>query len=87
MRIDDYLSTVGLIKRRTVAKDMGSSGLIEVNGRRVKPAYDVKAGDIIALKGKHGKRAEVIAIPTGSVPKDDRQKYFTLLEPFPPESN
>ena len=35
MRVDDYLSTVGLIKRRTVAKEMADNGLVEVNGRKV----------------------------------------------------
>lgn len=80
MRIDDYLSTVGLIKRRTIAKEMGASGLIEVNGRRVKPAYEIKLGDIIVIKGIHGKTAEVIEIPSGSVSKEARERYFKPLE-------
>lgn len=76
MRIDDYLSTVGIIKRRTVAKDMGTSGLLVVNGRPVKPAYEVKVGDIILIKGSHPFAAEVLAIPVGSVPKTNRDSYF-----------
>jgi ribosomal 50S subunit-recycling heat shock protein len=80
MRIDDYLSTVGLIKRRTVAKEMGANGLLEVNGRKVKPAYEVKTGDIIQIKGKQAKAAEVLEIPSGSVPKEGRERYFKLLE-------
>jgi ribosomal 50S subunit-recycling heat shock protein len=79
MRIDDYLSTIGLVKRRTVAKEMGSNGLIEVNGRRVKPAYQVRLRDIIAIKGSRPYVAEVIDIPTGSVPKPERGKYFKEL--------
>lgn len=80
MRIDDYLSTVGLIKRRTIAKEMGAGGLIEVNGRRVKPAYEIKLGDIIVIKGATGRKAEVIEIPSSSVPKEAREKYFKLLD-------
>jgi ribosome-associated heat shock protein Hsp15 len=76
MRIDDYLSTVGIIKRRTIAKDMGTNGLIVVNGRPVKPAYDVKIGDIILIKGSHPFAAEVLDIPSGSVAKADRDSYF-----------
>jgi ribosomal 50S subunit-recycling heat shock protein len=79
MRIDDYLSTVGIIKRRTVAKEMGSRGLIEVNGRRVKPAYDVKPNDVINIKGSRPFVAEVLAIPRGSVPKAERSAYFKEL--------
>jgi len=70
MRIDDFLSTVGLIKRRTVAKELGAAGMIEVNGRRVKPAYEIKVGDIIRIKGSAPVAAEVMDIPTRSVPKE-----------------
>ena len=79
MRIDDYLSTVGIIKRRTIAKQMGTNGLIEVNGRRVKPAYEVKLRDIITIKGSRPYAAEILAIPSGSVPKTERDRYFKEL--------
>lgn len=79
MRIDDFLSTVGLIKRRTEAKRLGDSGMIEVNGRTVKPSYDVKTNDIIVVKGKASLAAEVREIPRGSVPKAERDKYFRIL--------
>ena len=76
MRLDDSLSTVGIVKRRTIAKELGSNGLIEVNGRAVKPAYAVKINDIIQIKGSRPFAAEVLAIPTGSVPKASRSSYF-----------
>lgn len=79
MRIDDYLSTVGIIKRRSVAKQMAVNGLIEVNGRRVKAAYDVKLHDIIAIRGSRPYAAEILAIPNGSVPKVDRPNYYKEL--------
>jgi len=80
MRIDDYLSTVGVVKRRTVAKELGTSGLLEANGRRVKPAYEVKLGDIIRVKGSRPKAIEVLAIPERSVPKTERSTFFKSLE-------
>ena len=79
MRLDDYLSTVGVVKRRTVAKELAQNGLVEVGGRRVKPAYQVNLKDVIAIKGTHGVTVEVVGIPSGSVPKDDRDKYFKYL--------
>jgi len=79
MRIDDYLSTVGVIKRRTVAKELGANGLIEVNGHKVKPSYQVKINDIIAIKGSRPQTVEVLDIPTGSVPKANREKYFKAI--------
>ena len=80
MRIDDYLSTVGVIKRRTVAKELATGGMIEVNGQRVKAAYSVKPNDIIHIKGKHSLTAEVIAVPASSVPKDRRDQFVKILD-------
>ena len=79
MRIDDFLSSVGIVKRRTVAKEMGSSGLLEVNGRRVKPAHEVGPGDIIRVKGSHPTVVEVLVVPAGSVPKTERAAFFKVL--------
>ena len=79
MRIDDYLSAVGVIKRRTVAKDMGTGGLLEINGRRVKPAHEINPGDIIHIKGSRPMVVEVLAVPAGSVPKTARETFFKVL--------
>ena len=80
MRVDDYLSTVGVVKRRTVAKELGVNGLIEANGRRVKPAYEVSVGDIVRIKGSRPITIEVLAIPGRSVPKEMRSSYFKRIE-------
>ena len=47
-----------------------------VNGRAVKASYQIKQSDIITVKGTRGGSFEVIAIPQGSVPKPEREKYF-----------
>ncbi len=79
MRIDDFLSTVGIIKRRTIAKELAQSAMIAVNGRVIKPAYAVRVGDIIQIKGVHGVTVEVLELPSGSVPKEKRDLYFKTL--------
>ena len=79
MRIDDFLSTVGIIVRRTVAKEMARHGLLVVNGHRVKPAYLVKVQDIIQVKGTQGLVFEVLAIPDGSVSRETRGRYYKPL--------
>lgn len=80
MRLDDYLSTVGLVKRRTIAKELGQNGLLDVNGRTVKPAYQVKTGDIVRIKGSRPQVVEVVALPPGSVPRDERSKFFKTID-------
>ncbi len=49
MRIDKFLKVSRLIKRRTVASDACGAEHISVNGRIVKPSYNVKEGDIITI--------------------------------------
>jgi len=79
MRIDDFLSSVGIIKRRTIAKELAQKKMIAVNGRTVKPAYQVKVNDVITVKGSRQMTVELLAIPTSSVPKAQREKYIKEL--------
>jgi len=50
MRLDKYLKIARLIKRRTVANEACDNGLISVNGRPQRASYEVKEGDVIALR-------------------------------------
>lgn len=50
MRLDLFLKTSRLIKRRTVARELCEKGDVLVNGLEAKPAKDVKQGDRITLK-------------------------------------
>ena len=42
MRIDKFLKVSKVIKRRTVANEAADVGRISVNGKIVKPSYEVK---------------------------------------------
>jgi ribosomal 50S subunit-recycling heat shock protein len=50
VRLDLFLKTSRLIKRRTVARETCEKGGILVNGLEAKPAKEVKPGDRITLK-------------------------------------
>ena len=50
MRLDKFLKVSRVIKRRTVANDAADMGRVSVNGRVVKPSYEVKEGDIVEIK-------------------------------------
>ena len=63
MRIDKYLKVSRLIKRRTVANSACDGERISVNGRQVKPSYQVKLGDVIEIAfGQRTLKVEVTAI-------------------------
>lgn len=64
MRLDKYLKISRLIKRRTVANEASDAGRVTVNGKAVKPAYQVKAGDRITIQfGSRLLTVEVLSVP------------------------
>lgn len=64
MRIDKFLKVARVIKRRTVANEAADNGRISVNGKVVKPSYEVKIGDIVEIKfGDKISKFEILQIP------------------------
>ena len=49
MRLDLVLKLSGLIKRRTVAKELADRGRILINDKVSKPSSEVKEGDVLEL--------------------------------------
>lgn len=64
MRLDKFLKVSRVIKRRTVANEAADGGRVSVNGKVVKPSYEVKVGDIIEIKfGDKISKFEILQIP------------------------
>ena len=64
MRIDKFLKVARVIKRRTVANEAADNGRSSVNGKGVKPSYEVKIGDIVEIKfGDKISKFEILQIP------------------------
>ncbi len=81
LRIDKYLSSVNLVKRRTVAQDMIRSGVVFINGVQAKASREVHVGDRIEIRYLKGPRSyEVLKIPvTKTVPKSAKDEYVKEL--------
>lgn len=63
MRLDKYLKTARLIKRRTVANEACDNGLVSVNGRPARASYEVKVGDVISMRfGVRTVTVEVLSV-------------------------
>ncbi len=64
MRLDKFLKVSRVIKRRTVANEAADGGRVAVNGKVVKPSYEVKVGDIVEIKfGDKISKFEILQIP------------------------
>lgn len=64
MRLDKFLKVTRVIKRRTVANDAASGGRVCVNGKVVKPSYEVKVGDLVEIRfGDKVSKFEILRIP------------------------
>lgn len=50
MRVDKYLKTARILKRREAAKDLALQGRIQINGRIAKPSTEVEVGDVLRLE-------------------------------------
>jgi ribosomal 50S subunit-recycling heat shock protein len=77
LRVDKFINSVNITKRRSIAEDMCKSKVVSINGKVAKPAKDVKVGDIIeiAYLAKTVKY-EVLQIPvTKSIPKSKKDEY------------
>lgn len=78
MRIDKFLKVSRVIKRRTVANEAADNGRISVNGKIVKPSYEVKVGDIVEIKfGDKVSKFEILQIP--KVAGKDMPELIKLL--------
>ena len=71
MRLDRFLKVSRVIKRRTVANEAADNGRVAVNGKIVKPSYEVKPGDIVEIKfGDKINKFNILKLPTTQNVKD-----------------
>jgi len=78
MRIDKFLNSVNITKRRSVAQDMLSNKVVEINGIIVKPSKNVEVDDTITINYlNETKTYKVLQIPTTkSTPKSLQSEYI-----------
>jgi ribosomal 50S subunit-recycling heat shock protein len=81
LRVDKFLNSVNITKRRAISEDMCKSGVVSINDTVAKPAKAVKVGDMITLKYlERIVKYEVLKIPTTkTIPKSAQELYVKKL--------
>ncbi len=82
MRVDKFLNSVNIVKRRSIADEMCKEGVVFINEKKAKPSKNVKIGDIIEIHYLNGvKKYEVLKIPeTKTIPKSKKSEYVKELK-------
>lgn len=82
MRVDKFLNSVNITKRRAVSEDMCKNGVISINGIVAKPSKDVKIGDTITVQYlERSIKYEVLQIPeTKTIPKTKQDTYIREVQ-------
>ncbi len=80
MRIDKFLKVSRILKRRTVASDACSGGKVSVNGKSVKPAYQVKLGDVVAVGFAGGEVRFRVKSLNDKVSAKDAESLYEIIE-------
>lgn len=79
VRLDLFLKTCRLMKRRSEAKRACDNGIVSVRGVTAKAAREVKPGDLIAIAFvDRFLDIEILELPKGNVPKSRAQTFYRV---------
>ena len=79
MRIDKFLKVSRLLKRRTLANEACDGGRVKVNGKAVKPSYNVKEGDIVEIGFNSGTVKFKINMIKQTVRKEEAENMYQII--------
>ena len=79
MRIDKFLKVSRLLKRRTIAQEACDGGRVSVNGKAVKPSYNVKVGDIVEIGFNSGAVKFRILDIKETVRKEQAENLYEII--------
>lgn len=80
MRVDKYLKVSRIIKRRTVAKEVGDANHIMVNDKVAKPSTILKIGDVVSVSYFHKHFVFRVTSLQPSVKKEDAKMMYEIIE-------
>ena len=79
MRIDKFLKVSRLLKRRTLANEACDGGRVKVNGKTVKPSYNIKEKDLVEIGFNSGTVKFRVLQLKETVRKEDAEKLYEII--------
>ncbi len=79
MRIDKFLKVSRILKRRTLAQEACDKGKVSVNGREVKPAHRIAAGDVVEIAYTSGLLKFRVLQIKENVKKDEASSLYEII--------
>ncbi|MDR1816580.1 MAG: RNA-binding S4 domain-containing protein [Clostridiales Family XIII bacterium] len=79
MRLDKFLKTSRIIKRRTVAKAACDASRVSLNGRVAKAGAEVEVGDEIEVRFGSGPLKISVRSLRESVRKEEAEELYEIL--------
>jgi len=81
MRLDLFLKTTHLVKRRELAKELCDEGMVRVNGAPKKASAEVSLGDELVFPIYNRMlRVKILDVPKGNLPKGSQWSFIEILE-------
>jgi ribosomal 50S subunit-recycling heat shock protein len=80
MRIDKFLKVSRILKRRTLAQEATNGGRVKVNGKVVKPAHQLKVGDVIELGFNSGTIKLKVLELRETAKKEQAEQMYQVIE-------
>jgi ribosome-associated heat shock protein Hsp15 len=81
MRFDLLLSELHLFKSRSQAQSAIEDGRARLNGARVKPSHEARAGDRVTLTlGENARTVEILDLPRRSTSKKAAREMVREIE-------
>ncbi|HLR21235.1 MAG TPA: RNA-binding S4 domain-containing protein [Tissierellaceae bacterium] len=80
MRVDKYLKSSRIIKRRTVAKQACEQGRVFINEKKAKPGDEVKEEDIINIEFGSGSLKVKVLLLKDNAGKSEASNMYEIIE-------
>lgn len=80
MRLDVFLNTVCIVKRRTEAKRACDNGIVTLDGHLAKASREVAVGQRVCIAFTDRiLEFDILDVPKGNVSRKDASRYYRIL--------